>query len=117
MPIYEYECSAHGRFDELRGFSENRLPADCPVCGTSCQRAVSLPRAPIMEAGLVRAHDRNERSRHEPAVHAGKLAGWLAQALGGKGGGRPDMAEAGAKDIAGLDAALDRVYDHVASIL
>lgn len=74
MPIYEYECSAHGRFDELRGFSENRLPADCPVCGTSCQRAVSLPRAPIMEAGLVRAHDRNERSRHEPAVHAGKLA-------------------------------------------
>ncbi len=35
-------------------------------------------------------------------VHAGKLAGSLAQALGGKGGGRPDMAEARAKDVAAL---------------
>ncbi len=50
-------------------------------------------------------------------VHAGKLAGWLAQALGGKGGGRPDMAEAGGKDVASLDAALERVYGHVSSML
>jgi alanyl-tRNA synthetase len=50
-------------------------------------------------------------------VHAGKLAGWLAQALGGKGGGRPDMAEAGAKDAAGLGEALENVYAQVASLL
>ncbi len=50
-------------------------------------------------------------------VHAGKLAGSLAQALGGKGGGRPDMAEAGAKDLAGLQAALDRVYAQVEAML
>ena len=50
-------------------------------------------------------------------VHAGKLAGSLAQALGGKGGGRPDMAEAGAKDVAGLDTALDRVYAQVEAML
>jgi alanyl-tRNA synthetase len=50
-------------------------------------------------------------------VHAGKLAGSLAQALGGKGGGRPDMAEAGAKDVAGLAAALDRVYTQVEAML
>ncbi len=31
-------------------------------------------------------------------VHAGKLAGAVALAVGGKGGGRPDMAEAGGKD-------------------
>src|SRR5215472_4049333 len=30
-------------------------------------------------------------------VHAGKLAGAVAQAVGGKGGGRPDMAEAGGR--------------------
>ncbi len=41
-------------------------------------------------------------------VHAGKLAGALAQAVGGKGGGRPDMAEAGGKDVQALPAALWR---------
>ena len=50
-------------------------------------------------------------------VHAGKLAGSLAQALGGKGGGRPDMAEAGGKDVAALSAALDRVYAQVEAML
>ena len=43
-------------------------------------------------------------------VHAGKLAGALAQAVGGKGGGRPDMAEGGGKDASALQAALDGVY-------
>jgi alanyl-tRNA synthetase len=39
-------------------------------------------------------------------VQAGKLAGTLAQAVGGKGGGRPDMAEGGGKDASALDAAM-----------
>jgi alanyl-tRNA synthetase len=46
-------------------------------------------------------------------VHAGKLASSVATAVGGKGGGRPDMAEAGGKDPAGLDAALAAVYAEV----
>jgi alanyl-tRNA synthetase len=50
-------------------------------------------------------------------LHAGKLAGALAQAVGGKGGGRPDMAEAGGKDASGLDAALEAVYGEVESKL
>ena len=50
-------------------------------------------------------------------VHAGKLAGAVAQALGGKGGGRPDMAEAGGKDAAALDAALAQVYSSVEEML
>ncbi len=41
--------------------------------------------------------------------HAGKLAGALAQAVGGKGGGRPDMAEGGGKDPSALDTALARL--------
>jgi alanyl-tRNA synthetase len=50
-------------------------------------------------------------------VHAGKLAGNLAQAVGGKGGGRPDMAEAGGKDPSALAAALESVYTGVESLL
>ena len=50
-------------------------------------------------------------------VHAGKLVGAVAQAVGGKGGGRPDMAEGGGKDPAALDAALERIYAEVAARL
>jgi len=39
-------------------------------------------------------------------IQAGKLVGTLAQAVGGKGGGRPDMAEGGGKDPAALPQAL-----------
>jgi alanyl-tRNA synthetase len=50
-------------------------------------------------------------------VHAGKLAGEVAQAVGGKGGGRPDMAEAGGKDPQALPAALEAVYKSVENML
>jgi alanyl-tRNA synthetase len=49
--------------------------------------------------------------------HAGKLAAALAQAVGGKGGGRPDMAEGGGKDISALDAALEKLRLDVESRL
>ncbi len=39
-------------------------------------------------------------------VQAGKIVGQIAKLVGGSGGGRPDMAEAGGKDAAQLDAAL-----------
>src|SRR5690606_24485086 len=39
-------------------------------------------------------------------VHAGQLVGWAAEQLGGKGGGRPDMAQAGGSDTAALPAVL-----------
>jgi alanyl-tRNA synthetase len=39
-------------------------------------------------------------------VHAGKLVGALAPHVDGRGGGRPDLAQAGGPNIAGLDAAV-----------
>lgn len=50
-------------------------------------------------------------------VHAGKLASSVAQAVGGKGGGRPDLAEAGGKDPSALPAALAQVYIAVEGML
>jgi alanyl-tRNA synthetase len=42
-------------------------------------------------------------------VHAGKLIQALANLVGGSGGGRPDLAEAGGKDTAALKMALESV--------
>jgi alanyl-tRNA synthetase len=39
-------------------------------------------------------------------VKAGELVNFVAQQVGGKGGGRADMAQAGGTDAAGLPAAL-----------
>jgi alanyl-tRNA synthetase len=47
-------------------------------------------------------------------VHAGKLIQEVARAAGGSGGGRPDLAQAGAKDPARLDDALAVAYEFVA---
>ncbi|WP_342511179.1 alanine--tRNA ligase [Sporosarcina sp. FSL K6-1522] len=48
--------------------------------------------------------------------HAGKIVSHVAAQCDGKGGGRPDMAMAGAKDASKLDEALQSVYDYVKSV-
>jgi len=50
-------------------------------------------------------------------VQAGKIIGPVAQKVGGKGGGRPDLAEAGGKDASALDSALDGAYGVVEGLL
>ena len=47
-------------------------------------------------------------------VKAGDLIRQTAQAVGGKGGGRPDMAQGGGTDVAALDAALNSAAEWVA---
>jgi alanyl-tRNA synthetase len=44
-----------------------------------------------------------------PKLHAGKIVQELAKLVGGSGGGRPDLAEAGGKDTSSLQNALDQV--------
>lgn len=46
-------------------------------------------------------------------VHAGNVVRAVAKLVGGGGGGRPDMAEAGGKNVSALPEALKSVYDLV----
>ncbi len=48
--------------------------------------------------------------------HAGNLIKEMAAVLGGTGGGKPDMAQAGGKDPAKLDAALQALYGAVEKV-
>ena len=50
-------------------------------------------------------------------LSAGKIIGPLAQKVGGSGGGRPDMAEAGGKDASALSAALASAPEVVRTLL
>jgi alanyl-tRNA synthetase len=47
--------------------------------------------------------------------HAGNIVKNIAQLAGGKGGGKPDMAQGGTKEIDKLDAALDALYEIIKS--
>ncbi|QFF99521.1 alanine--tRNA ligase [Psychrobacillus glaciei] len=48
--------------------------------------------------------------------HAGNIVKLVAEQCGGKGGGRPDFAMAGAKDGSKLDNALNSVYEYIRSV-
>ena len=50
-------------------------------------------------------------------IQAGKLVGAVAQIVGGSGGGKPEIAEAGGKDRAAIGAALAAVPETVAALL
>jgi len=50
-------------------------------------------------------------------VQAGKIVGLLAAMVGGKGGGRPDLAEAGGSDVGALDGALGKAAEVIGALL
>ncbi len=85
--------------DELRG----KLGSGVVVLGAAAEGRVSLI------VGV--SKDLTGR------VQAGKIVGMIAAKVGGKGGGRPDLAEAGGSDVAGLDKALAEAKDVVGELL
>jgi alanyl-tRNA synthetase len=85
--------------DELRG----KLGSGVVVLGAATDGKVSL----------IVGVSKDLTSR----VQAGKIVGLIAAKVGGKGGGRPDLAEAGGSDVGGLDAALASAKDVVGELL
>ena len=43
MPMYEYQCEAHGVFEAVRSLHEAALPEPCPDCGDHAARILSAP--------------------------------------------------------------------------
>jgi putative FmdB family regulatory protein len=66
VPLYTHQCPTCGAFDDLRPASLSASAADCPKCGQAAPRVILAPRLPLMDRGLRRAHEVNERNRHEP---------------------------------------------------
>ena len=91
---------------ELRTFSDklrHKVPSGLLVLGSVQEKKVSL---------LVIV-DKDQTQK----IPAGKVAQHVAKFVGGSGGGRPDMAQAGGNQPEHLDAALNSVYDYVTSQL
>jgi len=68
MPVYEYECDTCGVFTALRKMSESAEPAQCDECGCDSPRIMSAPRLAVMDKSQRVAHERNEKSAHDPKV-------------------------------------------------
>lgn len=78
---------------------KSKLGSGVVVLGTAEQEKVSLI------AGVTQ--DLTKK------VKAGELVNYVAKQVGGKGGGRPDMAQAGGDNPAALDNALASVHDWI----
>jgi putative FmdB family regulatory protein len=68
MPLYDYSCAACGGFRVFRPLRESSLPADCPACAAPCQKLVTAPFLADMNPHNRIAHQRNEKSSHEPQI-------------------------------------------------
>ncbi|MDQ0190513.1 alanine--tRNA ligase [Alicyclobacillus cycloheptanicus] len=86
--------------DEIRA----KLPSCVVVLGSAVNGKVALVAA--VSADLQKRN-----------LHAGKLVKQVAEQTGGGGGGRPDLAQAGGRDVDKLPAAIAAVPDMIASFL
>ena len=75
MPIYGYDCDSCGPFTEMQPMSRASEPMPCPDCGDAAPRSISAPFIANMDPNNRIAHQRNEKSAHEPRVASGKPGG------------------------------------------
>jgi len=98
--------------ETLPGADSNALRAACDNLKDRFERAVIvLATVEDDKVRLIAGVTKNITA----TVHAGELANHVAVQVGGKGGGRADMAQAGGTDASRLDDALDSVAAWVAA--
>jgi putative FmdB family regulatory protein len=68
MPLYDYGCDGCGPFREWRSMSEWQAKVPCPNCSLPAPRLVPAPMLAVLSSNNRIAHERNERSAHEPNV-------------------------------------------------
>jgi putative FmdB family regulatory protein len=68
MPLYDYNCPDCGGFRAWQRMSEAADPVECPGCARPASRLVVAPSLGILPSVTRRAHERNEKSAHEPRV-------------------------------------------------
>lgn len=68
MPLYDYECGRCGPFRDWRPMSEWEAPVPCPECSALAPRLAAAPMLRVLSRNDRIAHERNERSAHEPRV-------------------------------------------------
>lgn len=70
MPLYDYKCESCGTFSALRKMSESSDPMMCESCGEFAPRIISAPKLALVDRSTRIAHERNEKSAHEPrSIH------------------------------------------------
>ena len=107
LPVYKAEVDADN-MDELKAFGDelrNRMKSGIGILFAKIEdKAVVIA---VVSDDLVK----------EKKLSAGKIVGDIAKMLGGGGGGRPHLATAGGKDVAGIPAALASVEEVVKKYL
>jgi len=107
LPVYKAEVDADN-MDELKAFGDelrNRMKSGIGILFAKIEdKAVVIA---VVSDDLVK----------EKKLSAGKIVGDVAKMLGGGGGGRPHLATAGGKDVAGIPAALENVEEVVKKYL
>jgi putative FmdB family regulatory protein len=68
MPLYDYTCETCGPFRAWRSISEWQANVPCPICTSSAPRLAAAPMLSVLSSNNRIAHERNERSAHEPQV-------------------------------------------------
>ena len=68
MPLYSYSCERCGTFEALKKMSQATDPGFCTQCGGSARRVIEAPFLSTMSKNRRIAHERNEKSAHEPVV-------------------------------------------------